>query len=677
MRMVKARVQNYRSIRDTGWFDVEKMKTILVGPNEAGKTAICMALQQINPPEGVDKLKPLRDFPRSVYNDINTGQIDINSVPVVEAHFALEPEDWTDLPEGFEDAVYCYRRYYDKIPEHYVTGGPEILSYGAIQKDLTRLCNHIDTQYKAPEGEESFDSLPSNALKSSVEELKATDSVSSEKAEQLIKELDEVLCWVDEDNEKEEKRFDEIKALLQREQERETALSILSEKLPVFVLYSNYFRVKPVLHLEHLATRLEQGLLDDDAYDYGNECLLKLLGFTARELSDQAKIDEPKKNDPAALQSYRDKKDARSYQLNSASVKLTSEVRTIWNPNPKSADADRLRISADGQYLKVTVEDDIGVEIELDQRSEGFQWIVSFFVVFFAEAIDKHKNAILLLDEPGVSLHGLKQRDFRHTVARLAGKNQVLYTTHSPFMVGPDELDFVRVVEMNSRTEGTKVNNTVIADDPAALLPLQEALGYDLAQSLFTQKKNLVLEGLTDLWFIDGVSQLAKDAGKVYLDEKIALLPAGTASKVTYFATILSAQDLKVAALLDSDTAGEQVAQQDTLKAILGTKALLRTKDFYDGEVVKSEIEDLLRVTLVKIARDDNTLAWDVSDKAEQQSGRPIVDLFNSEYKGVFSKYRLAKAFLRWSREHSFSDLSGAEQKQWEQLFTTINKALK
>lgn len=70
-----------------------------------------------------------------------------------------------------------------------------------------------------------------------------------------------------------------------------------------------------------------------------------------------------------------------------------------WNPN--------------GQYLKVVVEDELGVEIELDRRSEGYQWLVSFYVVFFAEPSGKHKNAILVLDEPGLSLHGLKQREFR------------------------------------------------------------------------------------------------------------------------------------------------------------------------------------------------------------------------------------------------------------------------
>lgn len=185
----------------------------------------------------------------------------------------------------------------------------------------------------------------------------------------------------------------------------------------------------------------------------------------------------------------------------------------------RAGDRGRLRVSADGQYLRVLVEDDLGVEVELDQRSEGYQWLVSFFVVFFAEAMDKHENAILLRDEPGLSLHGLKQRDFRETVSRLADKNQTFYTTHSPFLVGPDELDLVRVVEMTNRRQGTRIHTSVSAESPASLLPLQEALGYDLAQSLFTHKRNLVLEGLTDYWYIEATSALLDDACERFANE--------------------------------------------------------------------------------------------------------------------------------------------------------------
>ena len=157
---------------------------------------------------------------------------------------------------------------------------------------------------------------------------------------------------------------------------------------------------------------------------------MRLLGFSARDLSNLGRVAEPPASNPTALKAYRDQLDRRSYQLNAASVRLTEEIRDVWHPDSKRVEADRLRVQADGQYLKVVVEDDLGVEIELDQRSEGFQWLVSFFVVFFAEATGKHENAILLLDEPGLSLHGLKQREFRSTISRLAEKNQTLSFFH-------------------------------------------------------------------------------------------------------------------------------------------------------------------------------------------------------------------------------------------------------
>jgi predicted ATP-dependent endonuclease of OLD family len=281
----------------------------------------------------------------------------------------------------------------------------------------------------------------------------------------------------------------------------------------MFVLFSNYYRVRPLIHLGHVATRIAQNLLDDKQYDYGNQCLLKLLGFTPQELSNLGKATEPAPSDANALKNYRDQLDKRFYQLNAASVRLTEEIVKVWNPNPERAEANRLRITVDGQYLKVVVEDELGVEIELDQRSEGFQWLVSFFIVFFSEAEDKHSNAILLLDEPGLSLHALRQRDFRETVSKLAEENQTIYTTHSPFLVGPNELDLVRVVEMKDRRTGSKVHTTITAADPAALLPLPEALGYDLAQSLFAQQRNLILEGLTDFWYVEATADLLRQDG--------------------------------------------------------------------------------------------------------------------------------------------------------------------
>ncbi|MGN0626245.1 MAG: ATP-dependent nuclease, partial [Oscillospiraceae bacterium] len=428
-------------------------------------------------------------------------------------------------------------------------------------------------------------------------------------------------------------------------------------------------------HLKKLAERIEKKMLDDEQYDYGNICLLKFLRFTAKELADAGDTSKYDLNNTEQYAKYRAQLDTRDYQLNAATIRLTNAIREIWNPAKDSRDASNLRIKvADSQYLKVVVEDELGVEVELDQRSEGFQWMVSFYVVFFAEASDKHKNAILLLDEPGQSLHALKQAEFRETLSQLSIKNQTIYTTHSPFLVGTDELDKVRVVEMVDRATGTKVHLSLTATDDGAILPLQEALGYDLAQSMFFHKKNLVLEGLTDMWYLEGLSNLLMAAGKTGINEQIALIPANCASKVVYFATILRAQNLKIAALLDSDAEGELAAKQDTLINALGNKRILRTKDVYEGQVSTPEIEDILRETLLTISKEQ--CGWDAFEVALAQEKRPIVNVLESVAKKDFSKYKLAKAFIRWSREHDLSDLQATEIAQAEKLIEKVNKAL-
>lgn len=369
-----------------------------------------------------------------------------------------------------------FHRRLDNKGFYYLENAPNKISFKDIKSDLSRLFAHLDCQFLKDENNVGKPK-PSENLKPFIENVLDSEILSTELSKVLKKIIEEKYPLVEEGNQKEEERYNKIIELLIFNNEYERVENLINSRKPIFVLFNNYFKVKPIIHLEHLSERVEQKLLDDDKfYDYGNLCLLKLLGFTPRELSNIGKTPSPHKDDYTGLKKYRDTLDKRSYQLDAASIKLTKEIKSIWNPNPNRPEAEKISISADGQYLKVVVEDDLGVKIELDQRSEGFQWLVSFYIVFFAESMDKHKNAILLLDEPGMSLHGLKQRDFRETISKLALKNQTIYTTHSPFLVGPDELDLVRVVELNDREEGTKVHTTISSSDPAGLLPLQEAL---------------------------------------------------------------------------------------------------------------------------------------------------------------------------------------------------------
>ena len=682
MRITKARVRNYRSIKDSGWFDVERDKTILVGSNEAGKTAIMRALEHLKPGPVVPPFTALRDFPRSEYHRIQSGELDPKTLVVVAAEYALdedEKEHVRRIAPGFEDCTYLRRTYLDNHREHGIEDVPSREPLRNHRDEFRRLAAHADVRMVRTYDVDEFQSRPSELLAAIMSSLSDEDILNVSVAAELRHWLDHsAALYIDLEDESWTASLDSLRSFAESPKKEDAVLEYLASRVPVMVYHSHYTRVQPMFHLGNLATMLESGTVDPtDSFAFGNSCLLRLLGFSARQLSELGKAKEPAADDPAAMQKYRDKLDERSYRLNAASRRLTGEIKAVWDTGSNiqggagAGTEYALRVLADQQYLKVVVEDSLGVEVELDQRSEGFQWLVSFFIVFFAQTSGEHVNAILLLDEPGLSLHGLKQREFRHTLSRLAINNQLMFTTHSPFLVGSDELDIVRVVDMVDRAVGTRIHNDVVADDPASLLPLQEALGYDMAQSMFSEQQSLVLQSLTDYWYLESVASLLREAGTVDLDETIALVPAGSAQKLVYFATILHAHSLKVAALMGSDVGEADATRQEVLVHKLGKQSIVRTTDAYAGGVSHPGIEDLLRETLVDIAQHE--LDWNVGTATESQPDRSVVDLIESEIGADFSKNKLAKAFVRWTRDHSASDLTARERVQWTTLIRLIN----
>lgn len=669
MRLIKVRVQNYRSIIDSGEIEIEKIKTVFVGINEAGKTALLKAINQLNPASEIEEISLLRDFPRAKYADYIKGK-DLESLHkstlLVSGTFILEQNDIETILSTFnqisEIGIDLTKVYYKKSKfyqdsKHYLENF-ELFTWKSIIKDILRLNEALS---KVENSEQII--IDINSILQQI----ANDNIDINEADstalKVLIEKSEVK--IDEENTIEIERISKILKILNHNILHFKILQHLSTKLPKFVYFNNYIKVKPLIHLERLAIRQENDQLEDKYYDYGNISLLKFLGYTARELATLGKTNESHKE----LEIYNKSLDDRFYRLNAASIKLSQSIREIWNPNNQKDEASNLEIVADGQSLKVVISDQLGAKVELDQRSEGFQWMVSFFIVFESQADNDYKNCILLLDEPATSLHALKQKEFIKTISKLAEKNQIIYTTHSPFMISQDELDLVRIVELTDRSTGTKVNNKIISNDPAALFPLQEALGYNLAQSMFTAKKNILLEGLTDLWYLEGINSLLDKN----LDQNIALLPVGTSSKISYYASMLSHNDLKTIALLDSDSAGDKAAQQDTVINALGTKNILRTKDFLSREIQNSEIEDIIRETLSKIFQKIFDTQIDVNDVS---SNKAIIDIFKNA-DSQFSKFKLSKAFLNWARENSSKDLSEEEVKNCEKLIETINRRLK
>ncbi|TDL46492.1 AAA family ATPase [Kocuria rosea] len=672
MRIEAARVSNFRCVVDSDRFEVEPDKSILVGVNEAGKTALLKALQHASPTEDVKNIDWLFDAPAAMVDDIRRGNLEPAELAVAKVVMRPEPKDLVglNLADGAEDIRLEMTAWLNNKRTYQVTGLPDAPTIDDAEKAILRLTGAMGKQ------SDQEAKQVAKALAGWKEAQPVETRIEGDVAINLKKHLDAALPLFAEGSAA-EGHWDTLNSIIKRASARDKVGKHLVDQMPPFVYYSSYFSVRPRIHLDRLAEREQSGEIDMD-YDFGNLQLLKFLGFTAQELSDMAS-EAPEKGynydkDVNVQKRYQEELAAherrvteRKRALQTAGARLTEEIRKVWNDKSLT-----LRLDVDGQYLQTLVEDELGIPVELDQRSEGFRWLVSFFVVFHAQAKDNLRDAVLLLDEPGLSLHALKQQEFRKTVSRLAEGNQILYTTHSPFMIGSDELDLVRIVEMTERKIGTKVHTRLAVDDPRSIYPLQAALGYDLAQSMFTHQKNLVVEGVTDLLYLEALNKAFAAQGGDVLAEEVAIVPAGSASKVVYYSTILTSQNLRVAALLDSDAAGDKATEQDALWQLLSNKRILRTGD-HISTVQRAEIEDLVRMTLATVAKDE--LGWDSVDTLTAQPQRPIMEILSAEHSGV-SKWKLARAFARWLSSNGAEALAVDEKRAWSSLTKAAKKAL-
>src|SRR5438105_11034135 len=187
----------------------------------------------------------------------------------------------------------------------------------------------------------------------------------------------------------------------------------------------------------------------------------------------------------------------------------------------------------DAKYLQIRFEDlRHGFSNRFDQRSSGFRWFFSFLAAFH-EFEKQKERVVILLDEPALELHPRAQRDFlRFINERLAPKHQVFYTTHSPFMIEADHLERVRMVEDKGRGVGAVVSADVLSAEPDSFFPLQAALGYDIAQSVFSRPDSLLVDATSDFTYLTVISDHLKQFGREHLNERWRVLPAGGAANI-------------------------------------------------------------------------------------------------------------------------------------------------
>jgi hypothetical protein len=249
---------------------------------------------------------------------------------------------------------------------------------------------------------------------------------------------------------------------------------------------------------------------------------------------------------------------------------------------------------------------------------------------------------------------------------------QVIYTTHSPFMVDVTHMERVRVVEDKGPEVGAKVSAEVLTVEPDTLFPLQAALGYDIAQSLFVGEDNLLVEGTSDFTISTLMSDLLREAGREGLDPRWRVLPAGGASNVPAFVALIG-RALDVTVLVDAGTSGMQRLRNLATQGLLHETRLLTV-----GQVLGMEIADIEDVFDIEdyLALYNGAFGTSLTVKKLPEGAR-IIDRIERATGAPFKEHGKPADFMLRSRDTVLPALSTTTLDQFEKLFAAINATLK
>lgn len=433
----------------------------------------------------------------------------------------------------------------------------------------------------------------------------------------------------------------------------------ISSNLPVFVLIDEYPELPGKQNIAQYLYRKQHGQLTDE-----DRCFEKLC-----KVADL---------DPAKLQQLLSKADAetRNQLVNRAGALVTKEIRRLWKDR-----ALKVRFNIDGDYFETLVSDPnavYDVEVNLEDRSRGFQWFFAFYIVFAADTQGgSAEDAILLLDEPGLYLHARSQGDLlKHF--REDFSNQIIYSTHSPFMVPTNNLDSVRTVNITENS-GTTVSNDP-SGDARTLFPLQAALGYDLAQSLFVGPNNLVVEGVTDYWYLNAVSSHFADSELPALNSEIVMTPAGGAQKVSYMVALLTSEELNVLVLLDSEKEAKTTRDELVKHKLIAEQNVLFVGESFQTAPAEADIEDMLAPGVFEqLVKESYHAELKGKNLVLNASIPRIVKRFEVAFADLgisFHKTRPARLFLKKMATEPDRVLPEESSDRFAKLFKLVNERL-
>ena len=508
MKLVRARVTDYKSIDDSGWVDIDTV-TSMVGKNESGKTAFLGALKRLNPVDS-DQGFELKDFPRKGYVKYRRQHQD-NPATVVEAVMTLSNEESKEVAAQIGDGVII-------SDEIHVSKNYKNELVWDFELDESAMARHLLEAAELPP-EIANHAGGADSVKELLRTLESLD-VKPVSVGRLITDIYE--------------RFSERTP-------KDIVEDILYSMMPKFVYFDEYSTMQGRISIQDMLKRVEAGE-DLSESDRTFMSLLALVGADLEDLQNQTNYEYMKA------------------ELESASISISDEMFEYWAQNKQlrvefdlsAADPNDLPPLNEGTILHVRIWNNRHrVSVPFDDRSKGFVWFFSFLTYFSSIEEQEECDLVLLLDEPGLNLHALAQNDFlRFIDERLAPKHQVIYTTHSPFMINLNHLDRIRTVQ-DVDDRGTIISSDTLSNDQDTVFPLQVALGHNLAHTLFLAPHCLMVNSAADLIYLQILGEICASKGYQRLDPRWVVIPVGNADNLPMFVSLLGDNYVSVAVLMD------------------------------------------------------------------------------------------------------------------------------
>ncbi|WP_417476663.1 AAA family ATPase [Maricaulis sp.] len=562
MQLKNVHVKNFRSVEDSGLFNVEHL-TCLVGKNEAGKTAILQAIAGLNPhPATPFSYERERDYPKRYLARYEERHGD-KDAEVIRTTWQLEDNEIAALKA--ELGPNCLSGRTVTISRTYHSSGTN----WSLPIDEAKVLKHLISASGFSAAEKSQVGQPATVAELVGKLSKLTDNVKHKALHDLLSGYP-------------------------RQSVFSKAREILEPHFPQFMYFSNYDRMNAIVHLETLRAREEDQTLFSDETLRGDRLFLEFLEYANTSLSDILHA--------ATFESFNAK-------LQAASNVLTEEILEYWTQNQdieirvnvaqgRPGDPAPFNSGAVGRARIYNLLHK--ADTSFSERSAGFTWFFSFLIKFDRVKKDATSKVFLLLDEPGLTLHGLAQGDLlRYFTEKLEPHHQIIYSTHSPFMVPHDNImasriveDLVKVDERGRRTpKGTQVREDVLKADRDSVFPLQGALGYALTQSLFIGKHTVLVEGPSDILYLQALSAELLRRGRTGLDPRWIMCPSGGIDKIQSFVSLFAGNGIDVIALSDYTKRDRNKLEALKKSEVIKSGGVLSVADFVAQE--EADIEDL------------------------------------------------------------------------------------